>query len=311
MQYQTIPNVPRPVSRLIFGTSNPRFRRGDDCGAFLDELVRMGITAFDTARVYGKAERVLGQWMSSRGNREEVVILSKGGHPALFIPRLSERAIRRDLSVSCRELQTDRIDIYLLHRDDPRRPAGEYVEILNALHAEGRIGAFGGSNWTQRRIEEANEYAYRKNLVPFTVSSPYFGLADMKGDPFGNGAVSIAGHGNEASREWYRAQGMAVCAYSALGSGFFSGRVKRPSDLKGWPRRAFATEENFERLRRCEELARERGASPAQIALAWALAEEMNVFAIVTSTNLSRMRLNLGALAIQLSEEERRYLDLK
>lgn len=71
------------------------------------------------------------------------------------------------------------IDIYLLHLDDPDVDVAVPVEVMNALHAEGKIGAFGGSNWTHQRIEEANEYAYRRGLIPFTVSSPNFGLADQ------------------------------------------------------------------------------------------------------------------------------------
>lgn len=71
------------------------------------------------------------------------------------------------------------IDIYLLCRDDPNVDVAVPVEVLIAMHAEGKIGAFGGSNWTHQRIEEANEYAYRRGLIPFTVSSPNFGLADQ------------------------------------------------------------------------------------------------------------------------------------
>lgn len=310
MNYGQIQNVKKPVSKIIFGTSNPAFNKGTDCGEILDELVQMGVTTFDTARVYGQAERVLGNWMSSRKNRDDLVIISKGGHPALFIPRLDERAIRKDITISCRELQTEYIDVYLLHRDNPRKPVGEFVEILNALHAEGKIGAFGGSNWTHQRLEQANEYAYKKGLIPFTVSSPYFGLADMKGDPFGNGAVSIAGSEHAEARAWYQKTNMAMLAYSVLGSGFFSGKVQKPSDMNGWVRRAFASKENFERLARCQELAKSKGYTATQIALAWMLKQDLNGYAIVTSSSISRMKQNVAALDIELSKEELAYLDL-
>ena len=84
-------------------------------------------------------------------------------------------------------MRTDYIDIYLLHRDDPAVPASEIVEIFNAMHREGKIGAFGGSNWTHERIQEANAYAKDHGLIPFTVSSPNFGLADQIADPWGGG----------------------------------------------------------------------------------------------------------------------------
>ena len=311
MKYKKIENLDKPVSQIIYGTSISPFLKGEDCGALLDGLLEMGVTTFDTARVYGKSERVLGNWMESRENREKLTILSKGGHPALFIPRLSERAIRKDLSVSLKELKTDYIDIYLLHRDDRRRPAGYFVEVLNALHAEGKIGVFGGSNWTHTRLQEANEYAYSKNLIPFTVSSPYFGLADMKGDPFGNGAVSIAGPKKTEAQNWYKENGMAVCAYAVLGSGLFSGRTRGAGDLKGWARRAFAEKENFERLRRVGELAREKNCSVSQLALSWFLRQDINVFAIISSTSLNRMSENIAAFDIDLTAEEAAWLDLK
>ncbi|MCH5162242.1 MAG: aldo/keto reductase [Clostridiales bacterium] len=310
MEYAQIKNVNKPVARLVFGTSNPAFRRGDDVGEFLDELIGLGFTAFDTARVYAKAERTLGNYMASRGNRDKLVILTKGGHPALIIPRLNERAIKKDFSISCRELKTDYIDIYLLHRDNPRIQAGTFVEILNSLIADGKVGAIGGSNWTHRRIEEANEYAYKHNLVPFTVSSPYFGLADMKGDPFGNGAVSVAGAKHEEAREWYKTGDVAVMPYSTLGCGFFSGRVHKKSDMHGWPRRAFTAKENFERLTRAREIAEKKGCTVAQLALAWTLKHNIKPFAIMTSTSISRMKQNLDAFDVELTEEEAAYIDL-
>ncbi len=312
MKYSSVQNVTKPVSRILYGTSSPFFAHGEDRGEFLDAVLDAGVTTFDTARVYGKAEEVLGNWMASRGNRDRVVLLSKGGHPSMLrMHRITEKAVKKDLKASLEALKTDYIDIYLLHRDDPRKPVDEMVEVLNELHAEGKIGAFGGSNWTHTRILEANEYAYRKNLLPFTVSSPYFGLADMKGDPFLNGAVSVAGPSHEEARAWYSGTGMALVAFSVLGRGFFSGRVKKASDMKGWVRRGFATADNFERLRRAQTLAAEKGCSASRIALAWMLRQDLNGFAVVSTSSMERMRDNLAALDLELSEEELAWLDLR
>ncbi len=84
-----------------------------------------------------------------------------------------------ELGITAFDTGKNYIDIYLLCRDDPDVDVAVPVEVMNALHAEGKIGAFGGSNWTHQRIEEANEYAYRRGLIHVTVSSPNFGLADQ------------------------------------------------------------------------------------------------------------------------------------
>ena len=195
--------------------------------------------------------------------------------------------------------------------------AGVAVEILNALYAEGKIGAFGGSNWTHQRIEEANEYAYKHSLVPFSVSSPNFGLADQICDLWGGGCVSISGSAHKEAREWYCRNQMPVIAYSSLGRGLFSGRVKssapeRASEVMDAPAMAgYACPEKFLRLRRSEELAKKKGCSVAQIAMAWIYRQELNTFAVVSTQSAERMKENAEALEISLSKEELQYLDLQ
>lgn len=318
MKYKTIPYVDKKVSQIFYGTATADFIAGKEENDLLDAVYDMGINTFDLARNYGNAEKSFGLWLDRRQNRDDLVILSKGGHPAPDgEKRLNEREIRKDLAVSTELLHTDYIDIYLLHRDDPEKEAGEFVEILNALHAEGRIGAFGGSNWTHRRLEEANEYAYKHSMVPFTVSSPNFGLADQVADPWGWGCVSISGPENEEARKWYRRENMPIIAYSSLAHGFFSGKLKssdaaRESEiLDPVAIRGYSSRENYERLRRCEELARKKDAAVPQIAMAWLLSQDLNTFAVVASLKRERMEQNIAALDISLTEEERNYLDLR
>lgn len=299
------------VPKLFFGTSMKPFLQGEDCSVLLDTLFEMGVTAFDTARVYGKAESALGNWLERSGKRKDVVLLSKGGHPnPLGMRRVNEKALRRDLAVSCRLLKTDYIDFYLLHRDDPRISVGEIVEVCNALCAEGKIRAFGGSNWTHTRLAEANEYAYAHNLQSFSLSSPYFGLGEMVADPWKNGTVSIAG--DREALKWYRQSGMPVLAYSSLGHGLFSGKVRCAADMKEkWARRGFGSADNFERARRAELLAKEKGCTVAQIALAWLFTQGMNVIPIVSTSSPVRMRENIAALSLPLTAKEADWLNLK
>ena len=318
MQYRTIPHVPVPVSPIFFGTAMMPFLAGGDGSDLLDEIFALGITAFDTARNYGGAEESLGRWIESRGVRDRIVVLSKCGHPNLLgMKRVSEKEMRKDLQKSLSLLRTDRIDIYLLHRDDPDVPVGTIVEVFNAMHAEGKIGAFGGSNWTCRRIEEANEYAYKKGLVPFAVARPNFGLADQVQDPWGGGCETISGPSHAEDRAWYEKNQMPVVAYSSLGRGLFSGKVKYaerdkassvldPNAMKG-----YACPDNFERLRRCDELAEKKGVTVAQLAMAWIYHQPLNTFAVVSTSSRERMQQNIDAVSLPLTDAEADWLDLR
>lgn len=318
MEYSEIKYVKNPVSRIFYGTASEPFMSGGDGTELFDAVYDLGINAFDTARVYQGAEKSLGNWIEKRGIRDKVVILSKCGHPTpLGRKRINEKAMRKDFETSSRYLRTGYIDIYLLHRDDPEVDAGEVVEIFNAMHAEGKIGAFGGSNWTHERIMQANEYAYKHDLIPFTVSSPNFGLADQVRDPWGGGCVTISGPSNKAAREWYRKTDMPVIAYSSLAHGFFSGRLKSscPEEarklLSKEAVKGYVCLENFERLRRCERLAEEKKCTVPQIAMAWIYGQQLNTFAVVSSSSAERMKENIQAPEIRLTEEELRRLDLE
>lgn len=318
MKYVEIPYVDKKISRILYGTAMPPFMTGGDGNELLDAIYETGINTFDTARAYMGAEVSLGRWIAERGNRKDIVILSKCGHPSMFgKKRVNETEMRKDFSRSVRHLNTDYIDIYLLHRDDPDVDVGAIVETFNAMHEEGKIGAFGGSNWTYQRVAEANEYAYKHNLIPFTVSSPNFGLADQVQDPWGGGCVTISGPSNEDARKWYAENQMPVIAYSSLGRGLFSGRVKSSEIDKAGEvmdavaMRGYGCPENFERLRRCEELAAIKGCTVPQIAMAWIFKQNINTFAVVSTSKASRMQENIDALHIELSADEILYLDLR
>lgn len=317
MQYQTLEYVNKKVSKLFYGTASMPFMMGKDCSEMLDAARACGITALDTARRYMKSENVIGAWLESRNCREEMTILSKCGHPSMFgKKRVSEKEMRKDLKKSLAALRTDYIDIYLLHRDDPSVDVATVIETFNAMYAEGKIKAFGGSNWTHTRIEEANEYAYKHGLIPMTVSSPNFGLAYQTDDPWGDG-ITISGAPNEAAREWYRKNQMPVVAYSSICRGFFSGKFKSSEPekaaqfLDAAAVKTYAHPENFERLRRCEELAEKKNATVAQIAMKWLFADGVNTFAAVSTSSPERLKSNVAALSIEMTKEEAEYLDLR
>ena len=316
MEYRSIPQVRLPVSRIILGCASDGFNGGRDMSAVLDAALAAGINTLDTARVYAQSEHVIGQWLG--GHRDEVVIISKCAHPSLLHPmRLTEKDIRKDLETSLRELGTDWIDIYLFHRDHPSVEPGAMIEIMNALKAEGKIDAFGASNWTYERFRQAQEYAEKHGLVPFSVSSPHFSLARQQADPYGGGCVSLTGEENAAARRWYTETQTPVFAYSSLGRGLLSGKLKScdakhaAQVLDVFAMKGYGCEDNYQRLARCEELAERKNCTVAQIAMAWVYSQPMNTFAIASMSSPDRIPENIAALSMKLTDDECRYLNLE
>ena len=181
-RYGKIPGLEKSVSRMIFGTAIAPMIEGKNADELLDAALAKGINTFDVARGYGRAEESLGGWMKRRDNREQVVVISKCGNcDSGGSVCVNRKVIETELAESLQALQTNYIDIYLLHRDDSKTPVGELIDTLNKLQKTGKIKVFGVSNWTHERIEEANRYAKEHQLQGFSVSSPHFGLAEKKG----------------------------------------------------------------------------------------------------------------------------------
>jgi aryl-alcohol dehydrogenase-like predicted oxidoreductase len=316
MKYSSIPYVKKPVSRLVLGTAIREMENKQTAYKLLDSIYELGVTTFDTAVQYGEMESIFGGWVNARNLRDNVVIISKGAHPNQWRNRVTPYDILSDVHDSLAKLGTSYIDIYLLHRDDRNVPVGPIIEVLNQLHHEGKIGAFGGSNWTFERIKEANSYAQNHSLIPFTVSSPNFGLAEQVNDPWGGGCVSISGPNNTEARKWYVEENMPLFSYSSLARGLLSGKLKSSDHAKAaevfdQPTViGYCHPQNFKRLERVEILALQKGYSVAQISLAWLMNQELNTFALVSCENAELMKNNIEAFDIKLTQDELLWLDL-
>ena len=199
MEYSNVTGIEKKISRLVQGCIMLTRQKKEEGFALLDAARAAGITAYDTGHIYGggDCDRMLGLWMEERGNREEAVIIGKGAHLNQDRNRVTPYDIASDMADTLVRLRSNYVDLYLLHRDDPSVPVGPIIDALNEHHAAGRIHAFGGSNWTPERIAEANEYADKKGLVPFAVSSPNFSLAEQVEEPWTD-CLSISGASQEA-----------------------------------------------------------------------------------------------------------------
>jgi aryl-alcohol dehydrogenase-like predicted oxidoreductase len=271
----------------------------------LDAWVDGGGTMVDTARIYGRgqSEEMLGKWLARDGNRQRIMLLTKGCHHDNVGPRVTADALRMDLEQSLEALQTDHIELYLLHRDDPNVPAGEIVGWLDEHRKAGRIGAFGGSNWSVGRVQETYEYSMRVGVEGFAATSNYFGLATANEDMW-PGVELI----NSDDKQWYEKTGTANFAWSSLGRGYFAGRgegEEADEDVA----RVYVNDTNDERRRRALEVGQTKGLTAVQIAGSYAICQPFASIALVGCASVDEVEAVLHASDIELTPEEVTYLE--
>jgi len=307
MTFGKVPGIDKPVSRIIMGTMGHVVGHGGDLAktcAILDHFVDSGGNALDCALVYGTQDRI-GQWLKLRGNRNEMVVFGKGAADVTATPEMVTEHLLQSLDL----MKTDYFDGFLMHRDNPNVPVGEFVDVLNEHHKAGRIRAFGGSNWTVVRLQAANDYAGKKGLTPFNISSPNFSLAKWN-EPTWAGCTNAV---EPADKAWYQKTQIALLAWSSQANGIFingltsEARNAYSNDIK----RVWFNEGNVERVKRVQEMAKKKAIHPAHISLAYVLLQRLNIFALVGPETIQQTRSNLEALDITLTPDEMAWLNLE
>ena len=166
-------------TRIVFGTlALPDAPLGFE---LLDRFREAGGRALDLANVYreGASQKIVGAWLDERGVRDDMVVYAKGCHP----PACSPKHVRNEVETVRRAARLERIDVFLLHRDDPTFSVAAWAEALLAEVAAGRIGAFGVSNWTLERTRELHDHLADRAQGGLTAFSNHFSLAEMGEHP--------------------------------------------------------------------------------------------------------------------------------
>ncbi|MEI7634993.1 MAG: aldo/keto reductase [bacterium] len=304
MIYGKLPGLDKSVSRLVMGVDHQTFM--PHASVMFDAYYEHGGNCFDTAWIYGgngACEKILGHWSHNRGVRDSIIILEKGGHT----PWCNPSDIRCHLEESLNRLQTDYVDIYMMHRDNPGIPVGEFIDILNRLQHEGIIRVFGASNWTRERFAEANDYARVNGLNGFAALSNNFSLARMIMPPW-DGCLSSSG---PDWRNWLTETQTPLFAWSSQARGFFSG-IALPDDRSNSELvRCWYSDDNFKRLERAVMLAKQLSVLPINIALAYVLSHPFPAFPLIGPRTIPEFKACLAALDVQLSEQQMAWLDLR
>jgi aryl-alcohol dehydrogenase-like predicted oxidoreductase len=293
---QRIAGLDKPVSRLVMGA-----QPSDRAFEMFDDYFARGGNTFDTAYIYGELETVLGEWVRSRGVRDQVVILAKGAHP----PHCTPQALSAQLIESLSRMGTDYVDLYALHRDNPDVPPGEFVDVLNQHAKAGHLRVFGGSNWTFARVDEANAYAKARGLDGFGLVNNNLSLARMVNPPW-DGCRSA---NDPASLAWFARTQTPLFCWSSQARGFFVRGDRSIRDDEELIRCWYARD-NFKRFDRARELAAEYRTAPMTVALAWVLHQPFPTFALIGPQSVAETESCLRATELTLTPDEVRWLNL-
>lgn len=301
-----------PMSKIVLGCcyyGNDISR--NDAFNLLDKYYYYGGRTLDTARVYGLnsagfsvSELTLGEWISLRGVRNEITLVSKGGHPPvgdMTHSRLDRESVLSDCDASLRDLSTDRIDVYFLHRDDENLPVEGIMDTLHELVSSGKVRAIGASNWSLDRIVEANDYAQKAGKTPFTVSQIQWSLAKCTSEAWGDKTL-VCMSDNEYSR--YINAGIPVMAFSPQAKGLFSKYIAGGEEaLNDKIRSRFLNSENLRRIENVRALSERSGYSPAAVALSYITCNRLDGYPIVGCSNIEQLEDSLSAGLIDIEPD--------
>ena len=301
MRRRKLPGIPMEASVISLGGAN--LETFTQTAILCDAYYERGGNVLDSAWLYGggRCDRLLGDWMQARGVRKEMILIGKGAHSPLVYPDV----IARQLTDSLERLKTDFIDVYFMHRDNPAVPVGEFVDAMDAEVGKGRIGIYGGSNWTRERMDAAFAYAEKNGKRPPGALSNNFSLAEMV-NPVWGGVLAGA---DDAWKAWLRKRQIPDFAWSSQARGFFTDRAA--PDKRDDPElvNAWYSDKNFERRARAIEFGKRIGKKPLHVALAYCLWQDFPVIPLIGPLALSELEDSLEALDITLTPKDLLWLE--
>ena len=311
MLYSRLGNTGLIVSRLSFGamtfatdrTSSVAKTDAAGADALIGRALEAGINFFDTADVYagGESETMVGK--ARAGRRDEVVLATKAGWrsgEALNRSGLSAQHLHWSIDRSLERLGTDRVDVYIAHRDDANTPLEETLAALDAIVRAGKARYLGFSNWSAWKVAAACELQRANGWAPFTHGQMSYSLMER----------GIEGEIAPMMRRY----GLGLTAWSPLAAGFLSGKYIRdgrsdPADRLSKRRLPFDEEWGFGVLETARGIAEAHGASVAQVAIAWLLAKDLVSSVLLGASKPAQLDDTLGALDLVLTAADVAALD--
>ena len=274
--------------------------------AILDRFVDLGFDLVDTANTYstwvpghsgGESETIIGNWLAKSGKRDRVLIATKVGMPMGGEQGLRAGQIARHVEASLKRLRTDHIDLYQTHKDDPDTPVDETLEALAQLVEAGKVRAIGASQYAPERLRESLAASATLTLPRYQTLQPEFNLYDRAAFERDYQPLAIE-------------HGLSVIPYYGLAKGFLSGKYRNPADIEGRPRagglkKYFEGDRGMRILAALDAVGARVGGTPAQVSIAWIMAQPSIAGPIVSVTSVEQLdelakgaRLHLDAEAL-------------
>lgn len=277
--------------------------------SILDAFIDAGFNAVDTADVYsrwspagaGASETVIGNWLAQGGRRDRIVLATKVGmEMGEGMKGLSAAYIERAVEASLKRLKTDYIDLYQSHRDDADTPLAETAEAYGRLIKAGKVRVVGSSNFTAERLKAALDTAKDLGVPRYESEQPLYNLYDRAGF---EGALQKLCIDEE----------IGVIPFYGLASGFLTGKYRSEADLSKSPRgggaKKYMTDRGMRILAALDEVAGGHGATPAQVALAWVMAQPGLTAPIASATSVAQLQELMGAAELSLTVDDLKALD--
>ena len=267
----------------------------------LDAFTEAGFNLIDTADLYskwvpgnrgGESETIIGKWLKRSGKRKNVIIATKvGGEMGPGEAGLSKTYILRAVERSLQRLQTDYIDLYQSHFDDPDTPLDETLEAYAQLIKEGKVRAIGASNYTSERLSQALDISKHPGYPGYQSLQTLYNLYDR--EDYETNLEPLC-----------KRKGLGVLTYSSLASGFLTGKYRSGDDLAGRARgervRQYVNERGFRIINALDQAAKQLNSKPASVALAWLIAHPGITAPIASATSLEQLDDLINATRLEL-----------
>jgi aryl-alcohol dehydrogenase-like predicted oxidoreductase len=276
----------------------------------LDAFVSAGFNLIDTADIYprwvpgnqgGESEEIIGNWLKRSGKRKEVIVATKVGMEMGDGKKgLSKDYILRSADDSLRRLQTDYIDLYQSHKDDPETPLEETLEAYDQLIKQGKVRAIGASNYSAARLAEALNVSKSNGLARYESLQPLYNLYDR------------AVYEDELEPLCIE-EGIGVINFYSLAAGFLTGKYRSEDDLsksaRGGTVKKYLNERGFGIVEALDQVAAQYNSTPAQIALAWLMARPGITAPIASATSVEQLNDLIEATKLELDQPAIDLLD--